>query len=201
MGIEDKVTHDKLTWNAFRAGDRTAFARLFELHYRQLYSYGKQFLTDSSLTEDAIQDLFITLWRTRSNLSEVDNVKFYLFRCLRRNIRRLSEREKRSQPQDFSASAGSLADQLQTPAFTDGNDEALLNRRLKSIIDQLPRRQREVVLLRYYESFKTEEIALLMGISEKTVRNTLFNAMTTLRESSHILKACFEILLILFLLS
>ncbi len=190
---------DRQIWNEFRAGDRTAFTRLFESHYRQLYAYGKQFLVDASLTEDAIQDLFITLWRTRENLSEVDHVKFYLFRCLRRNIRRLSEREKRSQPQDFSVTTDLLFNQLQTPDFTDKNDDALLNRRLKSIIDQLPKRQREAVLLRYYENFKTDEIAVTMGVSEKTVSNTLFNAMTSLRKSSDLLKACFGILLILFL--
>ncbi|GHB72931.1 RNA polymerase sigma factor [Persicitalea jodogahamensis] len=187
-------------WNMFRAGDREAFARIFEQHYRQLYSYGKQFLVDVSLTEDAIQDLFINLWRTRENLSEVDNIKFYLFRSLRRNIRRLSEREKRLQHQDVFQTDGSENSLIHSPDFGAESEESLLTRRLKSLIENLPKRQREVVMLRYYENFSTHEIALIMGVTEKTVRNTLFNAMTTLRGSSSLLKACLgAILLFLFL--
>lgn len=187
--------NDKEFWRAFRAGDREAFASIFELYYRQLYAYGKQFLDDESLTEDAIQELFINLWRTRENLTEeVDNIKFYLFRCLRRNIRRMSDREKRYQVLD------GFPEEFITPDFAEGNDEPLLIKRLKVIIAKLPKRQREVVMLRYYENFKTDEIALMMGISEKTVRNTLFNAMTTMRSNSDLLKASLAIVLFLLLL-
>ncbi len=184
----------------FRTGDREAFARIFELHYRQLYSYGKQFLVDMSLTEDAIQDLFINLWRTRENLSEVDNIKFYLFCSLRRNIRRLSERQQRAQYQDiFMATNDSRLSQ--TPDFENGDDESLLTRRLNALIEDLPKRQREAIMLRYYQNFSTDEIALIMGVTEKTVRNTLFNAMTTLRGSSNLLKACLGMALFILSLS
>ncbi len=187
-------------WNRFRAGDREAFARIFELHYRQLYSYGKQFLVDISLTEDAIQDLFINLWRTRENLSEVDNIKFYLFRSLRRNIRRLSEREKRLQHYDMFEADDSENNLIHSPEFATESEESLLTRRLKALIEELPKRQREVVMLRFYENFSTHEIALIMGVTEKTVRNTLFNAMTTLRGSSNLLKACLGTILLFLLL-
>lgn len=182
-------------------GDREAFARIFELHYRQLYSYGKQFLVDVSLTEDAIQDLFINLWRTRENLSEVDNIKFYLFRSLRRNIRRLSERQQRTQQKDILMASADESRLIQTPDFVNGDDESMLTRRLNALIEDLPRRQREVVRLRYYQNFSTEEISLIMGVTEKTVRNTLFNAMTSLRGSSNLLKACLGMALFILLSS
>lgn len=171
---------------------------IFELHYRQLYSYGQQFLSDVSLTEDAIQDLFINLWRTHGNLSEVDNIKFYLFRSLRRDIRRLAEREK--QQRGFQQAEHFENNQVQTPDFGIENEETLLERHLKALVDGLPKRQREVVLLRYYENFSTEEIAHIMHITEKTVRNTLFNAMTSLRRSSTLLKACFSVILFVLLI-
>jgi RNA polymerase sigma factor (sigma-70 family) len=194
--------NDQEVWHAFRAGDREAFATLFNQHYRHLYSYGRQFLDDETLTEDAIHDLFITLWRTREKLTEeIDSIKFYLFRCLRRNIRRLSDREKRLQNFDIQPEVHGIGRQFETPDFVEGNDESLLIQRLKAIIAQLPPRQREVVMLRYYENFKADEIALLLGISEKTVRNTLFNAMTTLRSSSALLKASLALAALYFLLS
>ena len=193
------VPKDQEIWNRFRTGDREAFARIFELHYRQLYAYGKQFLVDVSLTEDAIQDLFINLWRTRENLSEVDNIKFYLFRSLRRNIRRLSERQERAQHQNIFQAQIEDDWLRQTSDFLPDDDESLLTRRLNALIEDLPRRQQEVILLRYYQNFSTEEISLIMGVTEKTVRNTLFNAMTTLRGSSNLLRACLGMVLFVLL--
>lgn len=193
--------NDQEIWGAFKAGDHEAFALIFDQHYRQLYSYGKQFLDDESLTDDAIQELFANLWRTRENLNEeVDNIKFYLFRSLRRNIKRLSAREKRFQSQDLEQAADQFAHHFVTPVSVDGHEESLLTQRLKKIIDQLPNRQREAVMLRYYQNFKTEEIAVIMGISLKTVKNTLFNAMTTLRSQSDLLKACLTLAAILLAL-
>lgn len=192
--VKTNPLHDSELWRTFRAGDRDAFATLFDLNYRHLYAYGRQFLDDETLVEDAIHDLFITLWRTRENLTEnVDSIKFYLFRCLRRNIRRLSDRESRYQNEDFLLAPDYFTEQVNSPVPFENDAEPLLIQRLKALIDQLPKRQREVLMLRYYENFKTDEIALLMGISEKTVRNTLFNAVTALRGSSDFLKASLAI--------
>ena len=55
-------------------------------------------------------------------------------------------------------------------------------------------------MLRYYENFKTEEIALLMGVSVKTAQNTLFNAMASLRNHSDLLKSCLDFAFILLFL-
>jgi RNA polymerase sigma factor (sigma-70 family) len=199
--LKTSQSNDQEIWCAFRAGDQEAFALIFDQHYRQLYSYGRQFLDDESLVDDAIQELFINLWRTRENLTdEVDNIKFYLFRSLRRNIRRLSDREKRFQSQDLQQAADQFAHHFVAPASVDENEESLLTRRLKSIIAQLPNRQREAVMLRYYQNFKTEEIAVIMGVSLKTVQNTLFNAMTTLRSHSDLLKASLAIAALLLAL-
>lgn len=199
--MKNSQSDDQEIWCAFRAGDQDAFASIFDRHYRQLYSYGKQFLDDETLTDDAIQDLFINLWRTRENLTEdIDNIKFYLFRCLRRNIRRLSDREKRLQGQDLERAVDEFAHHFVTPAPGAGDEESLLTRRLKMVLAQLPNRQREAVMLRYYENFKTEEIAVIMGVSVKTVQNTLFNAMTSLRSHSELLKASLALAAILLAL-
>lgn len=44
----------------------------------------------------------------------------------------------------------------------------------------LPRRQREVVVLRYYLGMETKEVARVLAINEGTVKSTLFRARATL---------------------
>ena len=57
---------DILHWESFRKGDREAFATLFRNHYPALYRYGSKFTTDHQQLEDAIQELFIELWKSNS---------------------------------------------------------------------------------------------------------------------------------------
>lgn len=185
-------------WDSFKSGDHNSFARLYQLYYRSLYSYGRNFLADETGVEDAIQDMFITLWRTRTNLSSVDNIKYYLFRSLRRELHRLSNRQKRFEKVDMDTLLASY--DLPMEANVPGaGDEDELARKLAGILKKLPKRQYEAILLRYYENFGIPEIATLMGISEKTVRNTLFNALTQLRQNTPLLTVILVLLFCIWL--
>lgn len=190
---------DTHLWQALKQGDRQAFAELYQRHYRSLYSYGYRILSDAASVEDAIQDLFVDVWRMRQNLADVDSVKFYLFRSLRRQLHRLSEKEKRlfdttATPTDTSD------DQTAEQAIVEQEHGQQLTQRLAAALNQLPERQLEVVSLRFYENFKTDEIAAIMGITEKSVRNTLHKALTHLREQAHLLAPLVG-LLVLWLIS
>ena len=165
---------------------------MYRLHYQALYSYGKRFLVDDALVEDAVQDLFIILWRTRANLSSVTNIKYYLFRSLRRDIHRISDRERRFEKADMETFLHSYDLLSEDSDF--GEDEDTLAHKLSGVLQRLPKRQHEAILLRYYENFSVPEIAALMGISEKTVRNTLFNAIAQLRQNARFLTHFVELL-------
>lgn len=191
--IQDSL-HDTAIWNAFRLGDKSAYAEIYELYFDSLYSYGKKFMVDQTQVEDAIQDLFIRLWRTREGLSTVDNIKFYLFLSLRRDIRRINEKEKAVDKIDFESFL--ITDNH--PAYEYGTDdtERELTHKLVAILKNLPKRQLEAITLRYYENFSIPEIASIMDVSEKTVRNTLHNSLTLLRKNSNLLYSFIQLILI-----
>jgi RNA polymerase sigma factor (sigma-70 family) len=177
---------DHALWNALKQGDRRAFAELYECYYRTLYNYGYKLLPDAVLVEDAIQDLFVDIWRNHQNLADAESVKFYLFRSLRRKIHRLSEKENRFLSLDHS-SFPFHNDTTPEHQIAEREQENQLTQQLALALKQLPERQLEVVTLRFYENFKTSEIAAIMGITDKSVRNTLHKAMTHLRENARYL--------------
>ncbi|QDK83204.1 sigma-70 family RNA polymerase sigma factor [Spirosoma sp. KCTC 42546] len=186
---------DDFIWNALKQGDKLAFAELYQRYYSPLYSYGFKLLPEVGSVEDAIQDLFIELWRLRQNLSTADSVKFYLFRSLRRQLYRMSEKEKRADTVSSWAFADTTfhsAEQL----LVEQEQEEQLAQRLTQLLQDLPQRQLEVVTLRFYENFKTREIAAIMGITEKSVRNTLHKALSHLREQIHYLAPLLGLLLV-----
>ncbi|TDE17139.1 RNA polymerase sigma factor [Dyadobacter psychrotolerans] len=188
--------HDTQIWDAFRLGDKNAYAQVYELYFDSLYSYGKKFMSDPTRVEDAIQDLFITLWRTREKLSAVDNIKFYLFRSLRRDIHRISEKENVFNKVDFDSFLDSHNHPAEEYGSTDSDRE--LTQKLVAILKELPRRQLESITLRYYENFSIAEIASIMDVSEKTVRNTLHNSLTLLRKNSNMLYTFLKLTLMLW---
>jgi RNA polymerase sigma-70 factor (ECF subfamily) len=194
--LDPSKSHEEVLWDALKQGDKAAFGQLYEMHYRPLYSYGYKLFPDTAQVEDAIQDLFIQLWRTRQNLSEVQHVKFYLFRALRRDMARLSE--KRNRFLDIDADH-SLFDEP-TYFFEQEEQEKRLTLKLMRMLRELPERQMEVITLRFFENFKNEEIAAIMGISEKSVRNTLHKALTHLRENTQDLAPFMELLFLLSVL-
>jgi len=183
---------DSAIWGAFRLGDKSAYAEIYELYFDSLYSYGKKFLADQTQVEDAIQDLFIRLWRTRERLSTVDNIKYYLFLSLRRDIRRI--KEKAVEKVDYESFLTTYDHPVDEYNPTEGDRE--LTHRLVAILKNLPKRQLEAITLRYYENFSITEIASIMDVSEKTVRNTLHNSLTLLRKNSNLLYSLIKLVLI-----
>ena len=173
---------DIALWQAFKNGDRDAFAKIYNLFIEDLLSYGYRVTNDRQLIRDSIQDLFLHLWHTRENLTDTDSIRFYLYVSLRNRILRNIEKHNHTSidTQDlFENIMGvlSVEDELIT---TEQYSEQIIQ--LKRGIQQLPKRQQEIIQLRYYHDFSFEEIAEMMQINNQSVRNLLHRAITELRQ-------------------
>lgn len=169
-------------WQAFKNGDREAFAQLYKLYIDALLSYGYRVTSDRQLIRDSIQDLFLHLWQTRSNLSDTDSIRFYLYRSLRNRIVRNMEKAKHTGIDTanlFENIIGALSVEDDLIENEQLSEQQL---RLKQAIQQLPKRQQEIIQLRYYHDFSFEEIAEMMQINNQSVRNLLHRAITELRQ-------------------
>ncbi|SDL20494.1 RNA polymerase sigma factor [Siphonobacter aquaeclarae] len=174
---------DEQLWNALREGDQDAFSALYQRFYATLYSYGYKVADNVTLVEDAIQDLFVDLWRMRRSVSGAESVKFYLFRSLRRKIHVLSKKEDGWHFVDTETHAAPESYSAEHPLMQEEEQSQLIER-ITYALEKLPPRQQEVIALRFYQGFKNEEIARIMGITEKSVRNTLHKALSHLREQA-----------------
>nr|WP_295924252.1 RNA polymerase sigma factor [uncultured Dyadobacter sp.] len=194
----EQVSHaDTTLWNAIKDGEKAALGELYERYYRQLYRYGTRLLSDTDVIEDTIQDLFINIWHTRHKLPEVRNVKSYLFTIVRREILHKLKKEQSFTDVETLSDLLSLGEES---SYEHDDYEKWLVDKLKHTLQTLPKRQLDVIILRYYENFPTSEIAMIMGITEKSVRNTLHKAISHLRVSiPHfdyllVLLPCFDML-------
>ena len=89
MSVRSKRTFqsNQELWQAFLSSDKEAFACLFEEYADAMYAYGCKMTSDAELVKDAIQDVFVKLYKNRLSLRENVMIKGYLFVTLKHRQR------------------------------------------------------------------------------------------------------------------
>ena len=170
-------------WEAFRSGEAQALAALFEQYYEALFAYGLKLTGDEELVKDGIQNLFQKLWRRRTTLSATPLVKAYLFKALRRHLAdetKLLSRHLRYP----SAYPGAFEVTYSHEEFLIGQQtDQEQSQRLLAALNQLSKRQREALYLRFFDGFSYERVAEVMALNVQSVRNLIFKALQALRQA------------------
>ena len=168
-------------WNAFQQGDLRAFELIYQVHAAALLSYGKWLTADHDLARDLVQDIFVDIWTRRQTLRDLHTIRYYLFRIMRNRLARLP----RMNVPAFADEQHPAHDDLLSPPveWLMIQQEATRQQgtKLQQAIAQLPDRQREAILLAFYDEFTNDEIAGIMGINSQSVVNHLNRALGTLR--------------------
>ncbi|WP_144080141.1 RNA polymerase sigma factor [Flectobacillus major] len=176
-----KEPNDDWLWQRFLAGDKQAFGELMNLHVRTLFHYGSKFSKDKEFIKDCIQDLFLILWERRNNLSKDIAVKPYLMASLRRHIHRNASQVK---VMDFPREEG--VDTFDVEFSVEdrfiANEMSLSQaQRISESLNLLPKRQKEVVYLKYFQGLDREQISDIMEIAPQTASNLLQMAIRQLK--------------------
>jgi len=146
-----------------------------------MYSYGMKVIRDEAVVRDCIQDLFITLWKGRQNLGEVQSIKYYLNSSLRRElVRRIRRTHPFSQDLPESYDFQVTLDAESMLVLEEMSQQQI--RQLNEALGKLPARQKEALYLRYYENFSYDEIAEMMDISPGVAYNFVYRALLALKK-------------------
>lgn len=162
-------------------GDKDALAFIYNTYFPSLYRYGMKLSPDAHLVKDSIHDLFTGIWLSRERLSATDSIRFYLLASLKRRISRQQGLLNRLTDQSSAAMP-----------FSGSHEEVLIGEqtdkerkeKLEKVINGLPRRQREILYLRYYEGLDTQETAALMSLSVSSAYVLLSKALNYLKQHS-----------------
>lgn len=172
---------EQALWKDMISGNKRAFENLYKQYFQALISYGFRITQNENLIEDAIQEVFISLWNNRTHLSEVNEVKFYLFRSLKNRIVRQLERDIFDKSEDIDTYLDFLISISEEQKKIDSEQSDADLDTLQKAIAHLPLRQQEVINLKYYHDFTLDEIAKLMDVNKQSVSNLLFRSYATLR--------------------
>lgn len=132
-------------------------------------------LEDAAEAEDAVQELFLRLWRGRDALDGIRSPKGYAIRVLRNLcLDRIRQSRKMLPAEDLPEAA-------QPARQDDAVDERERLAKVLDAIKSLPERQREVLTLRTVDGLSYEEIAKQTGINYLTLRVLLSQARRKLK--------------------
>lgn len=169
-----------LTIEAIAKWDSGAAKMLYDHFYGALVSYALQFLKDMEAAEDTVQDTMAALWERKIDFTSVSVLKSYLYNTVRnRCLNHLR------QQQNGIGRAESLSKQFVEFKIADDGQESVFSeevyRQLFLTIDQMPTRQREVLLM-VMKGHKNKEIAGALDMAVETVRTYKKRAVAFLRE-------------------
>lgn len=169
-------------WNQARLGSREAYAQLCESHYRTLFNYGLNLTKDRELVKDVIQDLFLYLWEKRNVIGEINVMTIYLIRATRNNlISQLRKNQWNVLYDNFDSEDELTDEQTIESSLIEYERYSQNEQRMRKAIELLPKRQREVLFLKFYQGVSNSDIANLMNINNQSVSNHLQKALITLR--------------------
>lgn len=172
---------DNIIWDKFLKGNKMAFGELMKTNFAALFHYGTKFSKDNEFIKDCIQDLFLQLWESRQNLSDNVVVRPYLMASLRRRIHRASLPVHLSEVLTESKDVFDIEFSIEEK-FIQHESTVVLTQKIQQALEMLPKRQKEVVYLKFFQELEREQIAKIMDITPQTVSNLLQMAVKQLKK-------------------
>ncbi|MCK9304121.1 MAG: sigma-70 family RNA polymerase sigma factor [Bacteroidales bacterium] len=175
---------DPQLWAHFKKGDREAFSRIYELYVDVLFAYGAKISADRDMVKDSVHEVFLQLYKQRNNLSDISNLKFYLFKSLKNILLRRINRERRfselfglrmSSPEfhiEYSVEENIILDE----------QEKRVKEYVLHLLENLNSRQREILYLRFNQGFSYDQISKITGIDGNSAKKQVYRIMQKLRE-------------------
>ncbi|MCF0039198.1 RNA polymerase sigma factor [Dyadobacter fanqingshengii] len=174
---------DNALWQQFLLGDVAAFEQLMSSHFRVLFRYGCKFSKDQEFVKDSVQDLFLHLWEKRGSLSADVAVKPYLMASLRRLMHRSVSSKSWVGEGNVEQVDEAFDLEFSVEQQYINNESTLVRtRQLEKLLMELPKRQKEVIYLKFFQELSREQISEIMAVSPQTVSNLLQIAIKQLKK-------------------
>lgn len=155
-----------------------AFDTLYNRYSKRVYRFACSILKTKEDAENIVQDVFLIFWDNRDKIEKGSSIKNYIFTVTHNSI--ISLFRRKTKEANYIEYLRSLQETEQDPEET-GLEYDELQKKLVEIIDQLPDRQKEVLLLSKIEGLTYKDIAERLKISTNTIENHMSRALRNLR--------------------
>ncbi len=154
---------------------------LFARHNVQVYWYVLRFVSDESLAEEVINDVFVAVWRNAARFEGRSRVSTWLLGIAR--FKALSAARRRKDEALDEAEANAIPDSADNPEIAVEKKDRLAI--LRECMSHLSRDHREIIDLVYYHGKTVNEAAGIIGVPENTAKTRMFHARKRMSAGVH----------------
>jgi len=171
---------DQAIFNRIAQGDQSGLESLFENYYVRLCRYGAKLTDEPEVSEEIVQDIFVSIWEKRDTIEIKQSVESYLFRAVKnRCINHLTSKFRTHLHEEISDSA---VQSIETNPVSESLDHSELLALLIRAEEKLPEKTAIVFSLSRHSDMSHQEIATKLGITTKTVEYHISNALKIIRD-------------------
>jgi RNA polymerase sigma-70 factor (ECF subfamily) len=171
------LSDEALVALAARADDG-ALAELYERFGHVAYGLALRIVRDPALAEDAVQEAFLTIWRSAARfVPERAKASTWILTLVHRRAVDVVRREQPRRAEPIEAAPQASANTTEDEAWL-----RLQRDRVQKALRQLPDQQREALELAYYGGFTQSELADRLGEPLGTIKSRMFAGLARLRE-------------------
>ena len=169
-GMAGETSSDTILIERIAGGDKLAMQALFARHRMSIYRWLLRFVSNETLAEDLLSEVFLDVWRQAGRFEGRASVSTWLISIAR--FKALSARRRRTEAE--------LDEKIETTVADTANDpEAALQEKhrgelLRQALTQLSPEHREAIDLVYYHEKSIDECAQVLGIPAATVKTRMF---------------------------
>lgn len=163
--------------------DHAAFTALYDRYWDKLFAVAYHRLDDELEAEEAVQDIFMSLWKRRDQLQLSHTLATYLSVAVKYQvITRLARRRRQKEHQKHLTTT--TTDGAETTAQWLSEKE--LREQIEQSIQALPKKCRIIFIMSRKERKTNAQIAMELNIAEKTIEGHITKALRRLRRSLNI---------------
>jgi len=187
-----KHKEEQLLVDRCQQGDRDSFAKLMQLHQRQIYNFTYRMLGSAEEAEDLTQDIFIAVFKGIKSFRGEAKFSTWLYRIAlnqtRNRIKYLARRNffaKRTKREGLEEDMGletpeTLPDSGPTPEQWAMTKD--LAAQVQECLNQMGRQAQQILILRDVQGFSYEELSEMLSLKPGTVKSRLHRARNALHQ-------------------
>ena len=149
--------------------DMKAYRQLYDLFFYKLNRTAYAFVKSKEASEEIVSDVFIKVWQMRDRLTEIENLRVYLYTITKNLSLNYITRHYKNPEISLDTMHLETAIDLNTPEELCISSDIV--KKIRMAIDDLPPKCRMILQLVKEDGLKYKEVAAILNISELTVRN------------------------------
>ena len=177
-GLDDRALVARVS-----EGDGGALEALYGRYGRACYGLARRILVDEQLAQDAVQEVFLTVWRDASRF-DASRGGFSTWLLSMTHHKAVDSVRREENLRKRRTTADALEDrESDAPKVDDAVWSLLRRERVREVLKTLPEPQREALTLAYFGGYTQREIAGLTDTPLGTVKTRMLAGMRRMKES------------------